>query len=130
MSLAGGRMSAACSSGSPLNGCASLTFARSCLASRRLGARMADRARSMCGLDASICPRPGPKGDFHWMELALSAAGPTLGRPIRLAFLGARRSRAEHPARTCGILLDFLGFSVGIETYQWVTRHKARKILP
>src|SRR5271156_1530404 len=62
MSLADGRMSAACSSGSPLYGCASLTFARSCLASRRLGARTADRARSMCGLDASICPRPGPSG--------------------------------------------------------------------
>src|ERR1700733_6768308 len=109
MSLAGGRMSAACSSGSPLNGCASLTFARSCLASRRLGARMADRARSMCGLDASICPRPGPKGDFHWMELALSAAGPTLARSIHLDFLGAPRFRDEHPARTCWILLDFGG---------------------
>ena len=50
------------------------------------------------------------------------------GHPY-MGFLGAPPFRCERPARTCWILLDFLGeFLVRIETFQWVTRLLATRI--
>src|SRR5271156_4974526 len=75
MSLAGGRMSVGCSSGSPLNGCVSPICARSCSASRKPDAHTAGLARSMCGSDASRFLQPGPSRARRFSHSNAQACG-------------------------------------------------------
>ena len=59
-----------------------------------------------------------------WLRLG---RGRDIGAVDRLGFLGSWLFRCENPDYEGWISLDFLGFSVQIETFQWVTPDFWRK---